>query len=141
MNKEIMGLFDRKFNGEIINILEILNCSYEKYDELLKEYLSYKENLRLKEKCLTGYASIDKPWEKYYSDSVLNFEIPKKTIFNCIYDNNKNYPDRIAISYYGNNITFESLFNNIDKTTKSLLALDVKKGDIVTLCLPTAPET
>ena len=42
---------------------------------MILSYLTIKENERLKEKGLTGYASIDRPWEKYYSNEVLNFEV------------------------------------------------------------------
>ena len=30
---------------------------------------------------LTGYPSIDKPWLKYYSDEVINVELPTGTIY------------------------------------------------------------
>ena len=89
---------------------------------------------------LTGYPSKDKPWEKYYSESVLNFEFPKKTIYQCIYDNNKDHMNRIAMEYFGRIFTYEDLFKGISKATKSLTALGVKKGDIVTIAMPTTPE-
>lgn len=90
---------------------------------------------------LTGKASIDKPWEKYYSEEVRNFEFPKKTLYECIYDNNINHLNRIALEYYGRKITYKELFDGIEKATKSLRVADVKKGDIVTIAMPTTPET
>lgn len=42
-------------------------------------------------KPLTGYPSIDKPWLKYYSDEAINAPLPECTIWQYIYDNNKNY--------------------------------------------------
>ena len=51
------------------------------------ENIEYKFNNGLK----TGYATLDRPWEKYYSEYVKNFEFPKKTMYQCIYDCNKNH--------------------------------------------------
>ncbi len=41
------------------------------------------------EKKLTGYPSIDKPWLKYYSEEAINSVIPRKTMYQFIYDSNK----------------------------------------------------
>ena len=99
--------------------------------------LDYKEK---KEKQLTGYPSIDRPWEKYYSESVMNFEVPKLTMFRSIYENNKNHSNRIAMEYFGRIFTYEELFEKIESTAKALTAQGVKKGDVVTIAMPTTPE-
>ena len=100
------------------------------------ENIEYKFNNGLK----TGYATLDRPWEKYYSEYVKNFEFPKKTMYQCIYDCNKNHLNRIAMEYFGRKFTYEDLFNGIDNATKALIASGVKKGDIVTIAMPTTPE-
>ena len=110
--------------------------SKEQLIELKEKLLELDE----KKKELTGYPSVDKPWEKYYSESVRNFEFPKKTMYRCIYDNNKDHLNRIAMEYYGRPFTYKELFDNIDDTAKALTAIGVKKGDIVTIAMPTTPE-
>ena len=90
---------------------------------------------------LTGKASIDKPWEKYYSDYVMNFKFPRTTMYRCIYENNKNHLNRIAMEYFGRQFTYGDLFEGIDKATKALVAQGVKKGDIITIAMPTTPES
>ncbi|MBP3782965.1 MAG: hypothetical protein J6I68_06935, partial [Butyrivibrio sp.] len=55
---------------------------------------------------LTGYPSIDKPWLKYYSEEAINAKLPECTIFEYMYENNKNYPKDIAINYMGRKITY-----------------------------------
>ncbi len=35
----------------------------------------------MEEKKLTGYASIDKPWLKYYTEDAINAPLPECTIF------------------------------------------------------------
>ena len=89
---------------------------------------------------LTGYPSIDKPWSKYYSEEALNGVIPKCTIYEYLWENNKNFPNDIAINYYGHLITYKELFDQIDKTASALLALDIKPGEYVSVALPSIPE-
>ena len=90
---------------------------------------------------LTGYPSIDKPWLKYYPMNIVLEDLPKKSIYRYIYDNNIKYSYRVALNYFGNKITYDEMFKNIDKTAASLTALGVKEGDIVTISAPTLPET
>ena len=90
---------------------------------------------------LTGYPSIDRPWEKYYSDAVMEFEFPQTTMCRCIYENNKDHLNRIAMEYFGRRIAYGEMFEHIDSTADSLTAIGVEKGDIVTIAMPTTPET
>ena len=92
------------------------------------------------QKKLTGYPSIDKPWLKYYSEEAINAPLPECTIYEYLWENNKDYPDDIAIIYYNRKITYGELFREIDKTASALLALGVKQGEIVTVALPSIPE-
>ena len=88
----------------------------------------------------TGYPSIDRPWDKYYSEEVSNFQFPHKTMYRCMADNNANRLDWIAIDYFDRKITYEEVFREIDKTARALVAIGVKKGDIITIAMPTTPE-
>lgn len=93
------------------------------------------------EKKLTGYPSIDKPWLKYYSDESVNAKIPQCTIFELLWNNNKDYLDDTALNYYDRRITYGELFDNIDKAAKAFSALGVKEGEIVAICSVNTPET
>lgn len=88
-----------------------------------------------------GYASIDKPWLKYYPESGINEDIPKVTAYQLIYDKMCQKTNYIALDYFGKKITYKEVFENIEKVAKSLKQLGVKKGDIVTMAMPTSPET
>ncbi len=92
------------------------------------------------EKKLTGYPSIDRPWLKYYSEEAINTPLPDGTLYQYLYENNKNNLEKIALNYFGKRITYKSLFNNIDKVAKSFIKLGVKKGDIVTIIMLNQPE-
>lgn len=93
------------------------------------------------EKGLTGYPSIDKPWLKYYSEEAINAPLPECTIYEYLWENNKDHLDDIALVYFGRKITYKELFENIDKVAKSFYAIGVKQGDIVAMCITNTPES
>ena len=93
------------------------------------------------DKEMTGYPSIDKPWLKYYSDKAINASLFEGTVFDYLWESNKDYPDNVAINYYGRKITFRELFEHIDETAASFSALGVRSGDIVVISSVTTPET
>ncbi len=90
---------------------------------------------------LTGYPSIDRPWLKYYSKEAINTPMPKCSIYEYLYENNKNYMNDIAILYFGKKITYKKLFSEIARTEKALLQNGVRFGDNITICMPAVPET
>ncbi len=88
----------------------------------------------------TGYPSIDKQWLKYYEDNDIKQDIPKMSAYNYMVINNIKNLNKNALNFYGIKITYGELLKNIDKIMKSLIALGVKKGDIVTLAMASTPE-
>ena len=80
-------------------------------------------------KKLTGYPSIDKPWLKYYSDVAVNSPLPECSLYEYMYTNNIGNKKRCALSYFGQDITFNTLFRCIDEVAKAFIAQGVKKGD------------
>ena len=95
----------------------------------------------MKETVLTGYPSIDKPWLKYYSEEAINVPLPEKTLYQYIYDNNKDFLRNTALDYFGKKISYGVLFENVEKVAKSFSAMGIKKGDIVTIMSMHTPET
>ncbi len=89
---------------------------------------------------LTGYPSIDKPWLKYYSEEAINASLPECTIYEYLWENNKDHLDDVALVYFGRKISYGELFKFIDKCEKSLHEIGVKQKDIVTVALPSIPE-
>lgn len=49
----------------------------------------------------TGYPSIDKPWMKYYPNSEKKCTVTEITIYQYIYDRNKDHMNDNALMYYG----------------------------------------
>ena len=89
---------------------------------------------------MVGYQSIDKPWLKYYDLNKTN-DHENKTVYQCLFENNKNNMDDLAIEYFSAKISFKKLLDNIDKAARAFRKNNVKKGDFVTICAPGIPET
>lgn len=89
---------------------------------------------------ITGYASIDKPWLKYYEKIGITKEIPKVKAYDLIHNKYANNKELISLNYFGKKITYYEMFNNIEMVAKSLKKIGVQKGDIVLMALPTIPE-
>lgn len=94
----------------------------------------------MEEKKLTGYPSIDKPWLKYYTEEAIHAKLPECTLYENIYSHNHRYLRDVAIEYFGKNITYKSLFENIEKTKKAFIACGVKANDKVIMFTSATPE-
>ena len=94
----------------------------------------------MSEKDWNGKPSIDKPWLKYYTDEQKNTPIPKMSVYDYLLECNRQYKGRVALNYFNRKITYEELFNNIDKVAVALTQKGVKKGNIITVSLPNIPE-
>lgn len=96
-------------------------------------------------KKMTGYASIDKPWlnKKKYN---INLPVNYCNAYDFMKQCNMNNLDDIALIYDpmieldSTKITYRELFNRIDACSKAYIAMGVKKGDIVTVSLPSLIE-
>jgi len=89
---------------------------------------------------LSGYASIDKPWLKWYDENALKETIPSISLHEYIYRENKDRLDNIAVSFFEKTITYGEVFDNIEIVYKAFLSYGIKKGDIVSVCIPNIPE-
>ena len=58
----------------------------------------------------TSYPSIDKPWLKYYSEEAINKPLPKMSMYEYAWENNKNDLSDIAFSYFGTKISYGEFF-------------------------------
>lgn len=89
---------------------------------------------------MTGYASIDKPWLKYYNENNIDKERLNCSAYDYMKHYNINNLSYNAINYMGSIITYKELLDKIDEVTKSLTNLNVKSGDVVTLIMANIPE-
>lgn len=88
----------------------------------------------------TGYPSIDRPWLKYYGSNY-TWPDPKLNLTDYLKQKNTGRDSFIAISYYGNKITYGELFSQVDNASKVLTNIGVSKGNRILYLTPNIPET
>ncbi len=105
--------------------------------------MTREELLETKQKLLklSGYATIDRPWIVNYNQDELGKDIPKRTVFQEVYNNNYSFPKDLALEFFGSKINYSDFFKNIETTAKSFQEYGIKKGDFVTICAAGIPET
>ena len=81
------------------------------------------------------------PWLGSYGEVKFHLDYPEGTMAEVVLDTADKYPDQIALSCMGSKITFSLLKSKILSTAKAFLALGIKAGDKVTICMPNLPQT
>ena len=93
-----------------------------------------------KDKKITGYASIDKPWQKYYSKEAITASIPELTAYQYMVSQNEDNLSTKAIMYYGKKISYKNYIDMKDETARRLYNLGVTEGEVVTVMSVANPE-
>ena len=102
------------------------------------------------DKTLTGYASKDRPWLKYYAKGADKATVPSMSIFQFLEYCNKDRLDLPAIELRTSNndfkkavakYTYGEFLETIRECARSLKVLGIKTNDIVPLILPNVPES
>jgi len=80
------------------------------------------------------------PWSKYYKEEDMDLKVPNTSVYNYFESKVSKYGNRNCIGYYGNKVNYNELLNKIDLCAKGLYDAGVRKGDVVTICLPNTLE-
>jgi len=91
------------------------------------------------DKKLTGYATIDKPWMKFYEGLEPFKPCPEATLYQAL--NRENPEKYYALNYFDREITYAELFQGIDSTANALAAAGIEQGDVVIFCMLNMPES
>ena len=89
---------------------------------------------------LTGYPSIDKPWLKHYDENKVISPLPRHSLYQNIYEENKKRLDYTALVYFGKKISYRKFFEMIYEAERKLLGLGVKNGNVITFISIATPE-
>ena len=84
---------------------------------------------------------IPAPWSKYYRDDELILNIPNISVYKQLLNTANKYPNNIAYRYFGKNVSYKKFINQIDTAAIAFKKMNIKKGNVVTICLPNLPET
>lgn len=79
-------------------------------------------------------------WHKFYPKDKRSVKVPNVSLYEYLYNENKNHQDMIAINYFNRLITYKELFKSIDLCAKALRSQGIREGDVVSICLPNIPE-
>ena len=82
----------------------------------------------------------NEPWLEYYSREDRKIKFTKKSIYEFMRDSVGNDLSYFAFNYFENRITYDEFFKNVDVCANALRSYGVKKGDIITICMPNMPE-
>lgn len=111
--------------------------NFQKIKESLQNYVLDKK--RSKE--ISGYASIDRPWEKRAYFVTKKIVVPDEPFINLILNRPLFNRTEGVLRCHEAIITDEKYNEEVLKCKNSLLAKGVKKGDIVCLCMNETIET
>lgn len=131
MEQEKINIFKRR--------LEILMSIYSDQEEIqnliseLKNSINYLE-VKQDNNYHKDITSIEE------SENEKELEI-SKIPYREMVDTNINFKSQISTEYFKSQITYDKLIRNIDLTALALKNYGIKKGDIVSICMPTTPET
>lgn len=100
------------------------------------------------EKEMTGYASIDKPWLKYYDLKSNEIELPEMSMYEFAKSSNRDNMKNVALDVRmsangfkkGIKITYGNFFKSVEDMGKASKKLGIKEDEIVPLILPNVPE-
>jgi long-chain acyl-CoA synthetase len=80
-------------------------------------------------------------WFKRYDKNVpRSLAYPNVPLFKFLDDAAAKFPDRVAVTFLGKQITYRTLLAMVDSFARGLSELGVKKGDRVALYLPNVPH-
>lgn len=90
----------------------------------------YKEDMSLnQENKATGRPSEERKWMQYYPEMMLNLiQKPQCTVWEYL-ESNCPGMDEVAIHYYGEDITWRTVFEESEKCARSLRAMGFGEGD------------
>ncbi|MCP3899196.1 MAG: AMP-binding protein, partial [Desulfobacteraceae bacterium] len=82
----------------------------------------------------------NKPWHKFYSDIPKSINYPSVTMYESVMRSVKRVPDKIAWDFLGTTCTYENFGSQISQCADALAQLGLKKGDTITISMPTSPQ-
>jgi long-chain acyl-CoA synthetase len=82
-----------------------------------------------------------KPWLKFYGEKIPpSVDYPRMSLYERVMEAVKQYPDSVAFDFMGTTRTYRQLGDEIDRFAAALAAMGVKKGDVMTISMPTSPN-
>ena len=81
-----------------------------------------------------------KPWLKHYGSVPHSIDYPRVTMYEALLKTAAKYSDSIAYDFLGYTSTYSNFAREIDQCANALAAIGLKKGDRITISMPTSPQ-
>jgi long-chain acyl-CoA synthetase len=81
-----------------------------------------------------------KPWLKFYEHVPQTIDYPRVTMYEAVRQSAERCPDSIAYDFLDYTSTYRQFISEIDKCADALAAIGLKKGDRITISMPTSPQ-
>lgn len=79
-------------------------------------------------------------WYNHQNPDKWISEYPEYSMYEHLRKGAERYPNLTALEFQGKKYTYKKLIENIENLAKSLVAIDVKKGDVVSVVAPNTPQ-
>jgi long-chain acyl-CoA synthetase len=81
-----------------------------------------------------------KPWLKFYGAIPEHIDYPRVTMYEALMQTASRVPDDIAYDFFDYTATYRQFAMEIDRCADALASLGLKKGDRITISMPTCPQ-
>jgi long-chain acyl-CoA synthetase len=81
-----------------------------------------------------------KPWLKFYGEIPESIDYPRVTMYEAVMRTVARCPDAVAYDFLGYTSTYRQFGKEIDRCADALASLGMKKGDRITISMPTTPQ-
>lgn len=82
----------------------------------------------------------NRPWLDYYKDIPRSIPYPEITMYESVMESVNQVPDKIAWDFMGTQCTYREFSRYIDQCADALAGMGLKKGDTITISMPTSPQ-
>lgn len=83
---------------------------------------------------------VEQAHELYTPGTPFEVPVPDRSLFFLLSDAARNYPDRVALDYFGATQTYSEVLDQVLHAAQVLLDAGVRKGDVVAIALPNCPQ-
>ena len=92
------------------------------------------------EKNIKRLPSKEKIWQQFYPEGACIENVPDCTIYQYIYDKNKNHMNQIALELWGQKITYQDLFRTVDICAELFEKYGIVNDNNALVCMPAIPQ-
>ncbi len=79
-------------------------------------------------------------WSEHLVDGIIYTDFPESSMYEFLVERTASALEDVAIEFEGAQTTYSELLSQIDAVAVSLLALGIKKGDVITIASPNIPQ-